>query len=163
MKKIMVVFFLMGTFIFGSEKLGNDISKNQTIIDNLKLENQKLADEVKRLKTILSGLDTNLEKTITFEERGIELIRTKGTFTVRLKTDDLKSSSTSEFLANISEISKYKDTKSIEFIGTKENIEYLKTYFLSNGVDEKKIILTETENLEESEKTIPETTIILSK
>jgi len=164
MKKIIIGFFIFGVMAYGSTQLGNDVVENQKIIDNMKLENQKLKTEIESLNKILDELEDSFVKNIDYKNQGISMKRTLDVFTLKIKSNDLSSKSYDELLNSFSNVIKYEKETSVTISGNEKNINYLKSYFLSKGVEESQLKseILEIVN-EEGKKAIPVTTITLVK
>jgi D-mannonate dehydratase len=164
MKKIIIGFFIFGIMAYGSTQLGNDVVENQKIIDNIKLENEQLKNKIESLNKILNELEKSYVKNIDFKNQGISMERTLDVFTLRIESDNLSNKSYDVLLDSLSNVIKYKKETSVTITGNEKNIDYLKSYFISKGVEESqlKFEILEIVN-EEKKKATPMTTITLVK
>ncbi|UUV18199.1 hypothetical protein NRK67_12990 [Fusobacteria bacterium ZRK30] len=151
MKKTFIIGFILLS-IAAKGDLGTDIKQNQIILDNIKLENAQLKEEVKRLSQILDKLEINLAKEIKFEDLGVEIRRDIESFTLKIASEDLSQGEYNSILDNFIEITKYDPKDPIIFQGSKGNTEFLNSYFTAKGFDLSRI----TVEIKEDNELIPE-------
>ncbi|MCS5421392.1 MULTISPECIES: hypothetical protein [Psychrilyobacter] len=140
MKKTFIIgFILLGIVARG--EMGTDIKQNQIILDNIKAENTRLRDEIKRLSQILDKLEINLAREIKFEDLGIEIKRDIESFTLKIAGEDLSQGEYDKVLDNFIGVIKYDLKGPVIFAGDKENVEFLRSHFTGKGIDPARITL----------------------
>lgn len=166
MKKTFIIgFILLG--IAAKGEMGTDVRQNQIILDNIKVENAQLREEVKRLSQILDKLEINLAREVKFEGLGVEIRRDIDSFTLKIASEDLSQGKYNKILDNYIEIMKYDSKNPLIFSGNKENTDFLSSYFAARGFDSKRITIEIKSNgdlnTDKKEMKIAETRIILKK
>jgi len=166
MKKVFIIgFILLGMTAQG--EMGLDVQQNRIILDNIRLENTQLRNEVERLTLVLDKLEKNLVREEKFEELGVEIRRDIESFTLKIKSEDLSQGEYNKILDNFIETIKYDSKDPIILKGTKINIEFLNSYFTNNGVTPARIISEIEDNndtvSDKIDKKAVETKIILKK
>jgi len=164
-KTFLIGFMLLG--IVAKGELGTDIKLNQSIIDNIKVENSKLREEVKRLTLVLNELEKNFVKEIKFENLGLEIRRDLKTFTLKIVNEDLRQGGYNDILDDFIDAIKYDPNDPIIFEGSKINVEFLNSHFISKGIDPDRITLKIQDDshltLENEEEILVDTKIIITK
>ena len=164
MKKIIIGFILLGVMAYGVTPLGNDTVENQKIIDNLKVENQNLSKEIDELNSILDKLENSFSKDTNLPKLGVYMTRTRHTFTVKIQSNDLSSKVYEELLDNLSYSIQYKETMVATITGNQKNIDFLKNYFESKGIDKTQLEFKVLDSdVEAKEDRVPTTTILLKE
>jgi len=166
MKKVFIIgFILLGMTAQG--EMGLNIQQNQNILDNIKLENTQLRDEVKRLTLVLERLEINLAKEVKFEDLGVEIRRDIESFTLKIESEDLSQGKYKKILDNFIETIKYDSKDPIILKGTKINTNFLSSYFATKGIDPVRITSEIEDNndavSDKTESKTVETKIILKK
>lgn len=163
-------FIIIGSILLGvvaKGELSTDIKQNQFILDNIKAENIELRGEIKRLSQILDKLEINLVKETKFENLGISIKRDMESFTLNIEEEDLSQGRFNRILDEFIEVIKYDPKGPVIFFGSNDNVEFLKDYFITHGIESNRISLEAGNNKEIDsslgEFKIVETKIILKK
>lgn len=166
MKKAFIIGFILLRVVAKGE-LGSNIEQNQAILNKIKSENIRLKDEIKKLNESLDKLELNLSKEIKFEDLGVNLRRDLNSFTLKITDNDLEKGKYIEILDDFIRAIKYDSKDPIIFEGSKQNIEFLESYFVAKGIDPTRVVMkpekNENKNLDEEVITTSETKIILKK
>ncbi len=140
MKKLIAGVFVLLVSTTYSESLSTNIKKNQTLINNLKIENENLKDEIIILKEKLSKFNIDFIKHINFKEQGVSMTRSKDSFSLIISADNLENTKYVDLLNNLVAAIKYEPLVTVSITGEESNKNFLKSYFLEKGIQEKKLL-----------------------